>query len=147
MADEKPDLKILRIGVVGYVPPSKFNVRTALKMIRDSYNQLDELYKEIPKEVVSGWINAGIPKIAYREAVRRGWKSKGIAHMKVNGLELFPVDEAILYGPKKGDESQTFVNSIDVLVKIGGGAQPAQEEFMMRRRDKLVLHYDLPLLE
>lgn len=40
---------------------------------------------------------------------------------KAKDYECFPVDEEIIVGKEWGDESETFLDRVDILVKIGGG--------------------------
>jgi hypothetical protein len=113
----------MKIGIIGY-SAQKFDEDKAREII----NMLYDSNKNIPNiTIVSGLTNIGIPKIAYEEAVKRDWKTVGIACEKANDYEIFPVDKKIIVGDDWGDESNTFLNSIDVLVKIGGGEQSKKE--------------------
>jgi len=113
----------MKIGIIGY-SAQKFDEDKAREII----NMLYDSNKNIPNiTIVSGLTNIGIPKIAYEEAVKRDWKTVGIACEKANDYEIFPVDKKIIVGDDWGDESDTFLNSIDVLVKIGGGEQSKKE--------------------
>jgi len=61
----------------------------------------------------------------------------------VQDYELFDVDEIIWVGKSFGDESQAFIDMIDVLVKIGGGEQSEKELQMAEEEDITVLEYEL----
>ena len=111
----------VRIGVVGYCPPSRFDKAEAMRMIKDAYDKIGLQNPDAPKKVVSGLTNVGVLALAYKEAIVRGWKTAGIACSKANEYECFPVDEKVIVGNEWGEESQTFLNSIDVLVRVGGG--------------------------
>lgn len=80
-------------------------------------------------EIVSGYTNTGIPKIAYEIADSLGLKTVGFSAKQAftNSHGLFPVAKEIIIGDKFGDESQAFVNYIDVLIRIGGGQQSRKE--------------------
>ncbi len=140
----------LRLGVVGYCPPSKFDESKALEYIIDGYNKIqqDFPYKNIT--VVSGLTNVGVIKIAYEEAKRRNWKTAGVACKKAYDYKesWFAVDESpVIVGEKWGDESSTFTNSIDTILKIGGGPQSIREFEEIRKEGKPVYQYDLPKIE
>jgi len=47
-------------------------------------------------------------------------------------------------GQAWGDESPTFLNSIDVLVRVGGGKQALRETAAMKASGQPVIEYDLP---
>lgn len=136
----------LRIGVVGY-SSQRFDKAEAMRMIREAYDKIDAQNPRLSKAVVSGLTNVGIPALAYQEAVQRGWRTIGIACEKANEYECFPVDEKTIIGIEWGDESQTFLKSIDVLVKVGGGKQSVMETAGMKARGKQVFEYDLPALK
>lgn len=132
----------LKIGVVGY-SAQKFDESEAIKLLKEAYDFLDQQYTDRCKVIVSGLTDLGIPALAYREAVQRGWKTIGIACSKAYDYECFPVDEKILVGDDWGDESQTFLDSIDVLVRVGGGKQAIKETTEMKSRGKQVIEYNL----
>lgn len=133
---------ILRIGVNDY-SSQKFDSERATQMINEAYDILERDYKGFEKVVVSGLTDLGIPGIAYRVAVNRGWKTVGIACTKADRYACFPVDEKIIVGENWGDESQTFLNSIDVLVRIGGGKQTMKECAEWESKGKPFIQYDL----
>src|SRR3989338_8138687 len=123
-------MKILRLGVVGYCPPTKFDERKALKLLQEAYNQVAKDFPTYEIIVVSGLTNVGTIKLAYEEAKRKGWKTAGVACKKAfNYKNLFQTDEKpVIVGENWGDESESFVNSIDALIRIGGGSQSLQEK-------------------
>ncbi|MGK7877101.1 MAG: hypothetical protein AB4426_28555 [Xenococcaceae cyanobacterium] len=132
----------IRIGVVGY-SMQMFEQDRALSLIRQGFDSI-EMAGVI--EVVSGLTRLGIPALAYEEAVRRGWKTVGVACSKAFEYECFPVDETIIVGDEWGDESQTFLDMIDVLVRIGGGLQAHRECFLAKKQGKQVIEFELPTL-
>ena len=136
----------LKIGVIGY-SIQKFNETEAIKILREAYDAIDKQYSGKSKAVVSGLTNIGIPALAYREAIARSWQTMGIACSKANNYDCFPVDKKIIVGNEWGDESSTFLESIDVLVRIGGGKQTIEETALFKKSGKVVLEYDLPTQE
>lgn len=115
---------MVKVGVIGYSAQS-FNKQKAREEIKRIYTELENKYGNV--SIVSGYTNLGIPKIAYEEATNKGWKTKGIACEKAHNYKTYPVDEYIIEGEDWGDESETFLNSIDILIKIGGGKQSNEE--------------------
>lgn len=87
--------------------------------------------------------NIGIPALAYQEAIKRNWKTIGIACTKASEYDLFPVDKKIIIGNEWGDESETFIDSIDILIRIGGGKQSLKETEIFKTLNKLVIEFDL----
>ncbi len=132
----------LKIGVVGY-SAQKFDESEAEIMIQDAFDVLQGLYGSKSFAVVSGLTDLGIPATAYKEASERGWRTVGIACSKAAEYDCFPVDEEILVGDEWGDESPTFLDSIDVLVRVGGGNQSMRETAEMKSRGKHVIEYEL----
>lgn len=138
-----------RLGVVGYCPPTKFDEVKALEYLKDAYNKVSSDFPDKKIIVVSGLTNIGVLKLAYEEAKRRGWKTAGIACKKVYDFKdnWFPIDEhPIIIGDNWGDESKTFVESIDALVRIGVGPQSLIEAAEVKTRGKPTYEYDLPKL-
>jgi hypothetical protein len=85
----------------------------------------------------------GVPAIAYRESVKRGWKTIGIACEKANEYKQFSCDQKIIIGKEWGDESDEFISMIDILVKIGGGKQSTEECKKAKAKGIKVIEYDL----
>jgi len=142
-------MKKLRLGVVGYCPPTIFDENQALKFLVDAYNKVENDFPDHKITVVSGLTNVGVLKLAYEEAKRREWKTAGVACKKAYDYKdnWFPVDEPpVIVGDNWGDESQTFINSIDALVRIGTGPQSLREAAMIRKKGKPTYEYDLPQL-
>ncbi|HLC78072.1 MAG TPA: hypothetical protein VJH92_03030 [Candidatus Nanoarchaeia archaeon] len=138
----------LRVGVVGYCPPSIFDEGKALDYIKGAYNQIRKDFPYRGITIVAGVTNVGVLKLAYEEAKRRGWRTAGVGSKKAYGFEWFPVDEKpIIVGEDWGDESETFLSMIDALVRIGGDKQSKEETDVMKKIGAYVLEYDLPLLD
>lgn len=137
----------LRVGVVGYCPPTNFDEDEAKRMVRDAFDKVVEFFGDHEIVVVSGLTNVGVLKIAYEEAVRRGWRTAGIACERAQEHELFPVDEKVIVGENWGDESPTFVDSIQAMVRIGVGKQSLRETQLVKSRGFPTFEYDLPVLQ
>ena len=122
--------KKIRIGVVGY-SRIQFNHKLASQLIESSIAQALSTFSKGPWdcELVSGWTNMGVPKLAYEIARELGMKTVGISAARAHKVRsgLFPVDESFTIGHKFGDESDFFIDYIDVLIRIGGGAQSRRE--------------------
>ena len=113
-------------------------------MLKDAYDRIDREHQNKSKTVVSGLTNLGVPALAYNEAKIRGWRTVGIACSKAEEYDCFAVDERIIVGDEWGQESETFLNNIDVLVRVGGGNQAKRETGDFRKLEKQVMEYDLP---
>jgi hypothetical protein len=133
----------LKIGVVGY-SDKKFDKKEALELLRKGLDELVGRRKDIV--IVSGLTNLGIPAIAYKEAVLRGYRTVGIACKKASEYELFEVDESIILGDEWGEESDRFLEYIDVLLRVGGGKQSLAEAKKAKEMGKRVIEYELELL-
>ena len=85
----------LRLGVVGYCPPTRFDETKAVGMVQASYNAVMGDFPGWEITVVSGLTNVGVLRLAYEEAKRRGWRTAGVACEKAYALrdQWFPVDE------------------------------------------------------
>jgi hypothetical protein len=140
-------MKLLKIGVVGYCPPTKFDAEEARKMIVDAYDKLEKMYPGYFFTVASGLTNVGVLKIAYNEAKKRGWSTAGIACQKALSYELFPVDLKIIAGRNWGDESSIFLSFVDAIVRIGSGKQSMAETEEAKKMGLIALEYDLPVLK
>lgn len=133
--------KACRVGVVGY-SDDKFDKKEAKELIEKAFDKVKDEYGD-NITVVSGYAAMGIPLLAYKEAVKREWKTKGIACKKADEYEKFPVDSFEIVGDDWGDESETFLNDIDVLIKIGGGEQSKDEAKKAKDMDLKVFEYKL----
>ncbi|MBU1151945.1 hypothetical protein KJ632_03925 [Patescibacteria group bacterium] len=133
-------------GVVGYCPPSHFDEDEAKIMINKGFDQISTNHPDAEINIVSGLTNVGVLAIAYEEAQKRGWKTSGIACKKAEEYPLFPVDDKKIVGENWGDESQTFINSIDGILRVGGGPQSKQEVRLVREKGGEVIEFELALI-
>ena len=134
------------IGLVGY-SDKKFNTTIAKALIQIAFQIIENTneYKNETLCLVSGLTNLGIPKLGYEIATQKGWQTMGIACEKAKDYELFKVNETIIKGENWGDESETFLNKIDALIRVGGGQQSIKETQLAKNKGLTVLEYDLPL--
>ena len=132
----------MRIGVIGY-SAQKFDKKKATDLLKKSFDLVVSENKSDNYEVVSGLTNLGIPALAYKEAKERNWKTVGIAPKVSEEFEYFPCDDVRIVGEGWGEESETFLNSIDILVKIGGGKQSKTELSKAKDMGLKVYEYDL----
>jgi len=114
-----------RIGIVGYSDDSKFDAEPARAILSEVLG-LRALHHP-GCSVVSGLTDVGVPALAYREARRLGMTTVGIACAKASNYPCFPCDKVKIVGANWGDESATFLSSIDELIKVGGGEQSKAE--------------------
>ena len=140
------DENTLYIGVVGY-SGQKFDEAEAREIIEEAFDDIEDEYIEKGDyeeiTVVSGLTNLGIPKIAYEVADARGYGTMGIAPEEADEYDLYNVDEIIYEGTKFGDESETFIDNIDVFLKVGGGDQSQQELELAEAEDMSVMEFEL----
>jgi len=134
-----------RIGIVGF-SGGKYNVKVAEALLELAIKLVEEYESKEGKDVslVSGLTDMGIPGMAYRIAQKKGWKTVGIACEKAHENPCFPVDEEIIVGKEWGDESETFLDSIDVVIRVGGGAQSFEEVKKAKDKGIKAYEYDLP---
>ena len=140
---DKESPHILRVGVVGY-SGQKFDENKAKAYLHAAFEKIHQQYPHSIIVVVSGLTDIGIPALAYREAKSRGWLTAGIACSKAENKEkytCYDVNYKEIVGSNWGDESGAFLNSIDILVRVGGGPQTKNEtnifKAMLREREKI----------
>ena len=129
------------IGVVGY-SAMKFDEDMAILLLAQGLDLLTKGHEKV--EIVSGLTDLGIPSLAYHIAKDRAYRTVGIACKKAFENDLFPVDDQIIVGEEWGDESETFLDYIDALVRIGGGEQSIDETKKAKDKGLPVYEYDLP---
>ena len=133
---------IVRVGVVGY-SGQKFDETKAKELLHGAFEKIHQQWPHSIIVVVSGYTDLGIPALAYREAKSRGWKTAGIACSKAKDYACFDCDYVEIVGSDWGQESETFLNSIDVFVRIGGGGQSKREtatfKEMIKAKEKVFI--------
>ncbi|HVY01736.1 MAG TPA: hypothetical protein VHA12_03155 [Candidatus Nanoarchaeia archaeon] len=131
------------VGVIGYSAQRFDKVVAGLFLNRVcDFVKLSHPDKNI--SVVSGLTDLGMPAIAYREAKSLGWKTVGVACTKAEEYETFNVEKRKIVGDNWGDESRTFLDSIDMLVCVGGGNQSKRELEEWKKTGKPFIEYNLP---
>lgn len=135
-------LEPLYVGVVGY-SATRFDKLEGRYLVKKAFDELEKQFGSNEIVIVSGYTDLGIPSLAYHEAFKRGWKTVGVACEKAINYKCFKCDQVIIVGKRWGDESQTFLDKISVLVKIGGGKQSIRELEMARNMNKIIFEYEL----
>ena len=136
------------VGAMGY-SDKKFDKETARRYINLTFDEI-EYFNDNPNQkfaLVSGYTYLGIPGIAYEEAVRRGWKTVGVACSKAYNYQLYPCNLAFIIGKKWRDESSTFLKMCEVFIRVGGGPQSMDETVAAKTAGKTVYEYELPILD
>ncbi len=126
----------MKIGIVGY-SAKNIDEKLGTQLLEQAiFNLITSKSKEDAVEIVTGLTNIGIPKLAYQIADRQGFIKIGISAKQAYQVKcgVYPVDKEIIVGEVFGDESQTFVDYIDCLVRVGGGKQSAHEVQLFKEK-------------
>lgn len=133
----------MRVGFVGYSKKEFDEIRAEIITFR-IFNEIWGLReKNEPVDIVCGATNTGIHGKVYKMARLCKYNVIGIMCNKGYDYELLPVDKLIVVGENWGDESETFLNNIDILYRIGGGEQSRKEVEMAKGRGIKVVEYSL----
>ena len=137
-------MKTIKIGFVGY-SLGKFNIDGAKKILDHIFLEIQAKYKNrgYDIEIVTGATALGIPLLAYQYAEKDNYKTIGIMCKKGYDFKLYPCDIIYAIGNDWGDESETFINYIDVLYKVGGGKQSINESKLAIEQNKIVYDFEL----
>jgi hypothetical protein len=126
----------LRIGVVGF-SREQFDQPAARAALRECVDRALAVANTTPDraELVSGLTNQGVPRLAYELAKELGIRTVGVSAKQALRVRagVFPVDERVIVGERFGDESEAFLARIDVLIRVGGGAQSRGEVAAFRK--------------
>lgn len=134
------------VGAMGY-SGQKFDEQTARKMVNEAFDLIERKYRaEFNFALVSGYTDLGIPGIAYQEAVKRGWKTVGVACSLAKKYKRFPCNLVFIIGDEWGQESPTFLEMCDVFLRVGGGKQTIAETKAAKDLGKQVIEFDLEAL-
>jgi len=125
----------MKIGFIGY-SETKFDITKANNIIKHIKNNINE-----NDEIVSGATMYGIPKLVYNSFKNN--KKIGIMCKQGYNCDLYPCDIIYVIGDNWGDESQFFIDYIDVLYKIGGGKQSIKEKQLAIEKKIPVYEYNL----
>jgi hypothetical protein len=129
--------KTFKIGIVGF-SRNQFNKQEAAKKLEQMLLKVIENRPIEEVALVSGYTSSGVPKLAYILADRLGLHTVGFSSKRALTVKsgVYPVSEVILIGEKFGDESQAFVEYINVLIRIGGGPQSRHEVELFKHLHK-----------
>jgi orotate phosphoribosyltransferase-like protein len=128
----------IKIGVVGF-SRNQFNKKEAHLKLKELLCKVMLGYENSDIELVSGYTSSGVPKIAYMLADELGIQTVGFSAKQALRVRsgLYPVKKVIIVGEKFGDESQSFVEYIDVLIRIGGGKQSRHEVELFKKNKNI----------
>jgi len=132
----------INIGFIGY-SAGKFDKQIAQRIINEIFQEISDKYKNEEIVVVSGATYVGIPALVYDTASDYKYKTVGVMCKEGYECDLYFCDEIYAVGENWGDESETFIDMIDVLYRIGGGKQSFHEVIMARNNHIPVHEYDL----
>ncbi|MEZ4773563.1 MAG: hypothetical protein R3D00_10310 [Bacteroidia bacterium] len=126
--------KTIRYGIVGF-SRDQFDKKAAYLILDKIFRRIKEAHQDQPIEIVSGYTNSGVPKIAYELADKYRFTTTGFSAKQALQVKsgVYPVNKCILVGEKFGDESVSFVRYIDALIRIGGGKQSRNEVELFRK--------------
>jgi len=135
----------MKLGIVGY-SSGKFDEDQAKIMILKGIMQAELETNRMITQLVSGLTDQGVPSLAYHLVNDMDIETVGIACAKASEYPCFPVDQEIIVGDDWGDESETFLDHIDALVRVGGGDQSLREvkQFKKLKPDAYVVEFELP---
>ncbi len=131
----------IKYGVVGF-SRNQFDKKAAYQILNEVFQQIQTKHPHKTIEIVSGYTNSGVPKIAYELSDKYGFISVGFSAKQALKVRsgVYPVKKVILKGDKFGDESEDFVQYIDALIRVGGGKQSRHETALFKQ-----LHFGKPL--
>lgn len=133
----------MKIGFIGYCD-TPFDKKKAQKIIEEIFTDIQRYVNE-EIIIVSGASDCGVIGMIYHESEKYNYKTVGImckqGYDKNN--QLYPCDIIYAVGNNWGDESEAFINNIDLLYKIGGGEQSMKEKHMAKLKNISVLEYEL----
>lgn len=139
-------MKTVRVGVIGY-SGQKFDTIKAWGLLQKGFTQIKSDMNADKLMVISGLTDMGIPSLSYYIARQNNWNIGGVAPEAAFEYKWFPMsndgDELVISGIDWGDESPKFLDSVDVLLRIGGGVQSLYETQLANKRGIKVYEYEL----
>jgi orotate phosphoribosyltransferase-like protein len=125
----------IKIGVVGFSRNQFDKVEAYQKLFKYITDLVDADNKQFV-EIVSGYTASGVPLLAYQIADKLGLETVGISARQALNVKSgrYPVKKLMLIGKKFGDESEKFIEYIDILIRIGGGKQSRHEVELFKKR-------------
>lgn len=126
--------KTIKYGIVGF-SRNQFDKEAAFQILNDLFRKIKEKHPNKIIEIVSGYTNAGVPKIAYELSDKFGFVTVGFSAQQALKVRsgVYPVKKVILKGERFGDESEDFVRYIDALIRVGGGRQSRHETELFKQ--------------
>ena len=126
--------KPIKYGVVGF-SRNQFDKKAATLILDNLFQKITEKHPDKRIEIVSGYTNSGVPKIAYELSEKFGFITVGFSAKQALKVKsgVYPVNKVILKGDKFGDESEDFVEYIDALIRVGGGNQSRHETELFKK--------------
>ncbi len=126
--------KTIKYGIVGF-SRNQFDKQTAFQILNELFSKIKEKHPDKTIEIVSGYTNAGVPKIAYELSDKFGFVTVGFSAQQALKVRsgVYPVKKVILKGERFGDESEDFVRYIDALIRVGGGKQSRHETELFKQ--------------
>ena len=93
------EFETIKFGVVGF-SKSQFDKKSAYKILDELFRNIQEENKNKIIEIVSGYTNSGIPKIAYELADKYGFVTVGFSAQQALNVRsgVYPVAKVILKG-------------------------------------------------
>ena len=133
--------RTIKYGIVGF-SRNLFDKTATHRILEELFQQIKAKHSDKEIEIVSGYTNSGVPKIAYELADRFRFTTVGFSAKQALTVRsgVYPVKKVVLIGQKFGDESDDFVKYIDGLIRVGGGPQSRKEVELFRQ-----LHIGKPL--
>ncbi len=133
------DSEVIRYGVIGF-SKNQFDKESAYTFLDELFRHLKEEHSNKTIEIVSGYTNSGVPKIAYELADKYGFTTVGFSARQALSVEsgTYPVMKVILKGEQFGDESHDFIEYIDKLIRVGGGLQSKKEIELFKEKESQV---------
>lgn len=125
----------LKIGIVGF-SRNAFDKKAAQLKLQHILEQLTAEQAAQNFEIVNGYTASGVPQIAYHLADTMGIPTVGFSAKQALRVKsgLHPVQKVMLVGERFGDESNAFIDYIDVLIRIGGGPQSRHEVELFKKK-------------
>lgn len=126
--------KKIKYGIVGF-SRNQFDKKAAFQILNDLLKKIKAKHPDKEIEIVSGYTNSGVPKIAYELADQYGFTTVGFSAQQALKVRsgIYAVKKVILKGKKFGDESEDFVRYIDALIRVGGGKQSRHETELFKQ--------------
>ena len=126
--------QLIKYGVVGF-SRNQFDQQKAYQILETIFEQIRLKHPDKIIEIVSGYTNSGIPKIAYELADKFGFTTVGFSAKQALKVRsgVYSVKKVILKGERFGDESEDFVHYIDALIRVGGGKQSRHETDLFKK--------------